>query len=50
MNDAAIGYTGRDFKNQSNDKLILNLYDKENYVIHISMLKFVISVGIKIKK
>ena len=50
MNDVAIGYTGKDFKSEKNEKLILNLYDKEDYVIHISMLKFVKAMGIKIKK
>ena len=50
MNDVAIGYTGKDFKNQNNEKLVLNLYDKENHVIHISMLKFVLSRGINILK
>ena len=40
MNDTAIGYTGKDFKSENHEKLILNIYDKENYVIHISMLQF----------
>ena len=35
MNDVANGYTGKDFKNQNNEKLVLNLYDKDNYVIQI---------------
>mgnify|MGYP003565006019 CR=1 FL=1 len=50
MNDISIGYTGNDFKSEKNEKLIVNLNDKTNYVIHISMLKFVLGMGIKSKK
>ena len=32
------------------DKLICNLYDKNNYVVHISLLKQVLNHGLILKK
>ena len=32
------------------DKLMLNLYDKKNYVLHIRNLKFYLEQGMKLKK
>ena len=41
---------GNDPKDEKTNKLILNVMDKQNYVLHIDVLKFYLKQGIKIKK
>ena len=35
---------------EKTNKLILNVYDKENYIIHINMLKYCLEQGMKLKR
>ena len=41
---------GNDPKDEKTNKLILNVMDKQNYVLHIDILKFYLKQGLKIKK
>ena len=43
-------YNDKDPKDEKTPKLILNLNDKENYVVHIRTLKFYLNKGMKLKK
>ena len=37
-------------RDEKTNKLILNVYDKPNYVLHIKMLKYYLKQGLKLKK
>ena len=41
---------GNDPKDEKTNNLILNVMDKQNYVLHIDISKFYLKQGIKIKK
>ena len=41
---------GNDPKDEKTNKLILNVMDKQNYVLHIDILKFYLKQGLKVKK
>ena len=42
-------YNDKDPKDEKTHKLILNLMDKENYVVHIRTLKFYLNKGMRLK-
>ncbi len=43
-------YTGSDFKDEKTPKLILNLNDKKDYIIHIKNLQYYLQKGLKLVK
>ena len=43
-------YNGKEPKDEKSPKLILNLMDKDRYVVHIKALKFYLEKGLKVKK
>ena len=43
-------YNGKEAKNEKQPKLILNLKDKEHYVVHIKSLRYYLEKGMKLKK
>ena len=43
-------YNGKEPKDEKTPKLVLNLLDKERYVIHIKALKFYLEKGLKVKQ
>ena len=43
-------YNGKEATNEKQSKLILNLKDKEKYVVHIKTLKFYVEKGLIVKK
>ena len=43
-------HQGKEAKDEQTNKLILNVMDKSNYVLHISALQFYLKQGLKIKK
>ena len=45
-----IYYNGKDPKDEKQPKLILNVMDKERYVVHIKALKYYLQKGLKEKK
>ena len=45
-----IYYNGKDPKDEKQPKLILNVMDKERYVVHIKALKYYLQKGLKVKK
>ena len=43
-------YNGKEPKDEKSPKLILNLKDKDRYVVHIRTLKFYLEKGMKVKQ
>ena len=43
-------YYDKETSDEKTNKLILNVMDKEKYVLHISALKFYLEHGLKLKK
>ena len=43
-------YTGKDVKDGNCKKTILDFHEKQNYVVHISNLKYYLEKGIKLKR
>ena len=43
-------YNGKEPKDEKTPKLILNLMDKQKYVVHIKALKFYLEKGLKVKQ
>ncbi len=43
-------YNGKEPKDEKTPKLILNLKDKDRYVVHIKALKFYLEKGMKVKQ
>jgi len=43
-------YNGKEARDEKQPKLILNLDDKQNYVIHIKALQYYLKKGLKLKK
>ena len=43
-------YNGKEAKNEKTPKLILNLKDKVNYVVHIKALQYYLNKGMKLKE
>ena len=43
-------YNGKEAKDEKQPKLILNLKDKEKYVVHIKALRYYLEKGMKLKK
>ena len=43
-------YNGKEATDEKQPKLILNLKDKERYVVHIKSLRFYLEKGMKLKK
>ena len=49
-NDIWRHYSGGDFKDEATPKLILKLYNKSNYVVHIQNLKYYLEQGLILTK
>ena len=43
-------HENKEVKDEQTKKLILNVMDKSNYVLHINILKFYLKQGLKLKK